>query len=173
MPKLSIRDLDLEGKRVFVRVDFNVPLSATGEITEDTRIRQTLPTLEYALGRGARLVLASHLGRPKGKPNSKMSLAPVAIHLENLLNRPVAPTTYWYFSIIETGPKIGSTARRYNPLAARNWIRSRTRQEYPHSLSYQEITLTQLPATTRVSGPSTIEERSSPLKSAETSSSSV
>ena len=89
MPKLSIRDLDLEGKRVFVRVDFNVPLSATGEITDDTRIRQTLPTLEYALGRGARLILASHLGRPKGKPNPKMSLAPVAIHLEKLLDRPV------------------------------------------------------------------------------------
>src|SRR3990172_12967273 len=90
MPKLSIRDLDLQGKRVFVRVDFNVPLSDTVEITDDTRIRQTLPTLEYALGRGARLILASHLGRPKGKPNPKMSLAPVAIHLENLLNRPVA-----------------------------------------------------------------------------------
>ena len=90
MPKLSIRDLDLEGKRVFVRVDFNVPLSDRGEITDDTRIRQTLPTLEYALGLGARLILASHLGRPKGKPNPKMSLAPVAIHLENLLNRPVA-----------------------------------------------------------------------------------
>jgi len=90
MPKLSIRDLDLEGKRVFVRVDFNVPFSATGEITDDTRVRQTLPTLEYALGRGARLILASHLGRPKGKPNPKMSLAPVAGHLGKLLNRAVA-----------------------------------------------------------------------------------
>src|SRR3990167_5273990 len=90
MPKLSVRDLDIEGKRVFVRVDFNVPLSGAGEITDDTRIRQTLPTLESAVGRGARLILASHLGRPKGKPNPKMSLAPVAIHLEKLLNRPVA-----------------------------------------------------------------------------------
>ena len=90
MPKLSIRDLDIEGKRVFVRVDFNVPLAGAGEITDDTRIRQTLPTLEYALGRGARLILASHLGRPKGKPNPKMSLAPVALHLEHLLDRPVA-----------------------------------------------------------------------------------
>ena len=90
MPKLSIRDLDLEGKRVFVRVDFNVPLSDTGEITDDTRIRQTLPTLDYALGRGARLILASHLGRPKGKPNPKMSLSPVAVRLGKLLNRPVA-----------------------------------------------------------------------------------
>jgi phosphoglycerate kinase len=89
MPKLSIRALHLEGKRVFVRVDFNVPLSDRGEITDDTRIRQTLPTLEYALGRGARLILASHLGRPKGKPNPKMSLAPVAARLEQLLSSPV------------------------------------------------------------------------------------
>ncbi len=90
MPKLSIRDLTLEGKRAFVRVDFNVPLSESGAITDDTRIRQTLPTLEYALERGARLILASHLGRPKGKPNPKMSMAPVAEHLSSLLRRPVA-----------------------------------------------------------------------------------
>jgi len=89
MAKLSIRDLELTGKRVFVRVDFNVPLSESGEITDDTRIRQTLPTLAYALERGARLILASHLGRPKGKPNPKMGLAPVAIRLGKLLNRPV------------------------------------------------------------------------------------
>ncbi len=90
MPKLSIRDLTLEGKRAFVRVDFNVPLSESGTITDDTRIRQTLPTLEYALGRGARLILASHLGRPQGNPNPKMSLALVAKHLSSLLRRPVA-----------------------------------------------------------------------------------
>ena len=90
MPKLSISDLELEGKRVFVRVDFNVPLSASCEITNDTRIRQTLPTLIYALEQGASLVLASHLGRPKGKPNPKMSLAPVATRLSALLKRPVA-----------------------------------------------------------------------------------
>src|SRR3990170_1164356 len=89
MAKLSIRDLDLKGKRVFVRVDFNVPLSDSGQITDDTRIRQTLPTLNYALERGARLILASHLGRPKGKFNPQMSLAPVAAHLGNLLRRPV------------------------------------------------------------------------------------
>src|SRR3990170_6407968 len=89
MPKLSIRDLSLKGKRVFVRVDFNVPLSDSGEITDHTRIRQTLPTLEYALARGARLILASHLGRPKGKPNPKLSLAPAATLLGRLLGRPV------------------------------------------------------------------------------------
>ncbi|MBI4480594.1 MAG: phosphoglycerate kinase [Acidobacteria bacterium] len=89
MAKLSIRDLDLKGKRVFVRVDFNVPLCDAGEITDDTRIRQTLPTLEYALAHGARLILASHLGRPKGKPNSKMSLRPAATRLRELLGRPV------------------------------------------------------------------------------------
>ena len=89
MAKLSIRDLDLKGKKLFVRVDFNVPLSDTGEITDDTRIRQTLPTINYALEAGASLILASHLGRPKGKPNPKMSLAPVAKRLGALLNRPI------------------------------------------------------------------------------------
>ena len=77
------------GKRVFVRVDFNVPLEGT-KITEDTRIRATLPTLQLAAERGARLVLASHLGRPKGKPDPKYSLAPVAARLGELLGKPVA-----------------------------------------------------------------------------------
>jgi phosphoglycerate kinase len=90
MSKLSIRDLDLTGKRVFVRVDYNVPLDDQGGITDDTRIRASLPTLQYALERGARLVLASHLGRPKGKPNPKMSLRPAAERLSKLLSRPVA-----------------------------------------------------------------------------------
>ena len=89
MPKLSIRDLDLKGKRVFMRVDFNVPLSDTQEITDDTRVRASLPSIELALERGARLILSSHLGRPKGKPNPKMSLRPVAVRLSQLLGKPV------------------------------------------------------------------------------------
>src|SRR5580700_6647639 len=87
---LSIRDLDLTGKRVFMRVDFNVPLAAGGkEITSDKRIRASLPTIQYALDRGAALILASHLGRPKGKPNPEMSLKPAALRLAELLGRPV------------------------------------------------------------------------------------
>jgi phosphoglycerate kinase len=88
MNKLSIRDLELGGKRVFVRVDFNVPLEGA-RITDDTRIRETLPTLKLARERGARLVLASHLGRPKGKPDPKYSLRPVAAKLAELLAAPV------------------------------------------------------------------------------------
>ncbi len=91
MATLSIRDLDLTGKRVFMRVDFNVPLAAGGkEITSDKRIRASLPSIQYALDHGAGLVLASHLGRPKGKPNAEMSLAPVAVRLAELLKGPVA-----------------------------------------------------------------------------------
>ena len=91
MNKLSIRDLQLQGKRVFVRVDFNVPLAAGGqEITSDKRIQAAIPTLRYALEHGAGLVVASHLGRPKGKPNSEMSLKPIAIRLAALLGTKVA-----------------------------------------------------------------------------------
>ena len=88
MNKLSIRDLNLKGKRVFIRVDFNVPLDGA-IVTDDTRIRETLPTLRLAIDRGAHLVLASHLGRPKGKVDPKYSLAPVAARLRELLGKPV------------------------------------------------------------------------------------
>jgi phosphoglycerate kinase len=87
MAKLSIRDLDLAHKHVLVRVDFNVPLTEDGsEITDDTRIRETLPTIEYALKHKAKLILMSHLGRPKGKPNPKYSLRPVVDRLRVLLD---------------------------------------------------------------------------------------
>ncbi len=90
MAKLSIRDLDLKNKRVFIRVDFNVPLAAGGqEITSDKRIKASLPTIKYALEQGAGIVLGSHLGRPKGKPNPEMSMKPVAKRLEELLGKPV------------------------------------------------------------------------------------
>src|SRR5947209_3040395 len=93
MSYLSIRDLDLKGKRVFIRVDFNVPLQKNErgemEITSDKRIKASLPTIQYALEHGAGVILASHLGRPKGKVNSEMSLKPVSKRLEQLLGRPV------------------------------------------------------------------------------------
>jgi phosphoglycerate kinase len=89
MSKLSIKDLDLVGKRVFIRVDFNVPLK-NGVIGDDTRIKATLPTIQYALDKGASaVILASHLGRPKGKPNPEYSLRPVADRLSQLVGRPV------------------------------------------------------------------------------------
>jgi phosphoglycerate kinase len=84
----SIKDLDLSGKRAFIRVDFNVPIK-NGTIGDDTRIRASLPTITYALEHGATVILASHLGRPKGKPNPEFSLKPVAARLSELLRRPV------------------------------------------------------------------------------------
>src|ERR1700726_473230 len=89
MSKLSIRDLPLNGNRILMRVDFNVPLE-DGRVMDDTRIHETLPSIEYALRHGARLILAAHLGRPKGKPNPKMSLKPVAERLRMVLDKELA-----------------------------------------------------------------------------------
>jgi len=87
--KLSIKDLPLRGKRVFIRVDFNVPIK-DGKVDDDSRIKASLPTIQYAIEQGARVILASHLGRPKGERVEKYSLRPVAEHLSQLLGRPVA-----------------------------------------------------------------------------------
>jgi phosphoglycerate kinase len=87
--KKTIEKVDLKGKRVFIRADFNVPFDENGNITDDGRIRSTLPTINYALDAGAKVILASHLGRPKGKPSPQYSLAPVALRLNRLLNKEV------------------------------------------------------------------------------------
>src|SRR6476619_3719089 len=88
MQKSTIRDVDIAGKRVFIRVDFNVPIK-NGVIGDDTRIRASLPTIRYALDKGATVILASHLARPKGKPVPEYSLAPVVPRLSELLGRKV------------------------------------------------------------------------------------
>jgi phosphoglycerate kinase len=89
MPKAKLRDLDIQGKRLFIRVDFNVPLTHEGQVSNDTRIRAALPTIQYAQAQGASVILASHLGRPRGQVDLKLSLQPVAAHLESLLGSPV------------------------------------------------------------------------------------
>jgi len=85
----TIEDFDLRGRRVFIRVDYNVPLDEAGNVTDDSRIRRSLPTVNYALDHGGRVILASHLGRPKGKPDPGLSLKPVAVRLSRLLEKEV------------------------------------------------------------------------------------
>jgi phosphoglycerate kinase len=115
MPKLSIRDLDLSGKRVLIRVDFNVPLSKEGTITDDTRIRETVPTIEYALRRKAKVILAAHLGRPKGKPVDTMSLRPIATRLRMLLDHVLDPDENVAFSPDCVGPVALELAHNLEP----------------------------------------------------------
>lgn len=109
MAKLSITDLDLKGKRVFMRVDFNVPIDEQRNVTDDTRIRAALPTIKYAIEHDARLILASHLGRPKGKVDPKYSLAPAAGRLSELLGKtvPLAPDS--------TGVEVKAMVDSLNP----------------------------------------------------------
>jgi phosphoglycerate kinase len=116
MNKKTIRDVDVSGKRVIMRVDFNVPLDAEQHITDDTRIRAALPTIQYLLDHGAAVILMSHLGRPKGEVNKKYSLAPIAQHLSELLGRNVPQT----FSPVQMatdciGPEVEAQAKALQP----------------------------------------------------------
>src|SRR5213078_5068892 len=100
MNKLGISDLDLRDQRVFMRVDFNVPL-ADGQITDDSRIQAALPSIRYVIEKDGKLVLASHLGRPKGKPDPKYSLKPVAARVEQILDQPVPLATDCVGSVVK------------------------------------------------------------------------
>ncbi|MBE0466613.1 MAG: phosphoglycerate kinase, partial [Candidatus Desulforudis sp.] len=104
MRKKTLRDVKVKGKKVFVRVDFNVPIDAQGNVTDDTRIRAVLPTIEYLLVRGAAVILASHLGRPKGRRDERFSLRPVARKLGEILGREV------HFSAEAVGPEAAAAA---------------------------------------------------------------
>src|SRR5258706_13297174 len=109
MRKATVRDIDVRGKRVLGRVDFNVPLDEHGRITDDTRIRAALPTIRYLLDHGAAVVLMSHLGRPKGTANPAYSLRPAAARLSELLGMPVALAPDF------VGPETDHMARALEP----------------------------------------------------------
>src|SRR5712671_5368244 len=109
MDKKTIRDIDVTGKRVLVRVDFNVPLDDQGHITDDTRIKAALPTIRYLLNQGAAVILMSHLGRPKGKAVDSMRLAPVAQRLSELLGKPVQVASDC------VGPQVEAMAKALQP----------------------------------------------------------
>ncbi len=111
MDKLTVRDVDVAGRRVLVRVDFNVPLDENGQITDDTRIRASLPTIQYLLEQGAAVILMSHLGRPKGGPNPQYSLAPVAVRLKELLGEGV-PVVFVHDSV---GSEVTDAANALQP----------------------------------------------------------
>ena len=100
MNKMSIKDIDVKGKRVFCRVDFNVPMQ-NGVITDDTRVRAALPTIQYLMEQGAKVILASHMGRPKGQVNEDMRLTPVAKKLSELLGKEVAKADEAYGEAVE------------------------------------------------------------------------
>jgi phosphoglycerate kinase len=109
MHKVTIEDVDVKNKRVIIRVDFNVPLDEQLKITDDTRIRSTLPTINYAIDEGAKVILCSHLGRPNGKPDPKLSLAPVAKRLQRLLGKEVL------FAPDCIGPQVERMVSAMNP----------------------------------------------------------
>ena len=122
MNKLTIRDLELDNKRVFIRVDFNVPLNDKNEIEDDTRIRAALPTIQYAVDHGAKLILASHLGRPKDKPEEKYSMKPVAKRLGELLQKEIkigtdiiGPETQALANQLKKGDVLLLENLRFNP----------------------------------------------------------
>lgn len=124
--KKTVRDIDVKGKKVFVRVDFNVPVK-DGVVGDDTRIRAALPTIQYLLDQGAAVILASHLGRPKGGPDAKYSLKPVADYLANLLGKPVAfaedcigPTAEAAAAALKPGEVLVLENTRFHPEEEKN-----------------------------------------------------
>lgn len=127
MNKLTVRDVEVSGKRVLVRVDFNVPLDDSGQVTDDTRIRAALPTIRYLLERQAKVILSSHLGRPKGKPDPKYSLAPVARRLSDLLGREVrlapdcvGPQVQGLVAALDSGEALLLENLRFHPEEEKN-----------------------------------------------------